>query len=319
MAIARGANTKLAFVFESSYGVNPASSSMLQMPFSTMDLGDQQQLLESNVIGLSAGRDPADPFFDAVDVSGNVNVPLDKVAFGYWLKLLFGAPTTTGGGSDKTHVFKSGSATQLPSATIEKGLPDITRYEIFTGVRAGSLELQTAATGRPTAQIGLMGKLKEIDDAPIDGTLTTFASGYEQYNNFQAALEREGSPLGYVSTCRISFSNNLEAVRSVGDGTGISEALEADTQTQVNLSVRVADPTLLDDADGASPIALKLTYTISATKLIEFLVPRLWIPRARTQIQGRNGVQVDFQGRGSYDASAACALQVTMKNQTASY
>lgn len=317
MAIARGANTKLAFKYESVYGTNPGGTDFLQMPFSTLDLGDSQNLIESNVIGIGTGRDPADPFYDAVDVSGNIDVPLDKTEFARWLKLLFGAPSTTGS-TNYTHTFKSGTASGLPSATIEKGLGDITRYELFTGVRAGSLELTAGATGRPTAKIGLMGKLKAASGSTVDAALTAPAS-YEQYNNFQATLTRAGSALGYVTSCRLSFSNNLEAVRSIGDGTGISEAVEGDTQTQVNLSVRVANTTLLDDADGTSPIALVLTYTINSNKLIEVTVPRLFIPRARTNIQGRGGVQVEFQARGAYDSSTGAALQVVVKNQTATY
>lgn len=317
MAIARGANTKLAFKFESVYGTNPGGTDFLQLPFSTLDLGDSQNLIESNVIGIGTGRDPADPFYDAVDVSGSADVPLDKTEFARWLKMLMGAPTTTGS-TNYVHTFKSGSASGLPSATIEKGLGDISRYELFTGVRAGSLEITAGATGRPSAKIGLMGKLKAVSGSPVDASLTAPAS-YEQYNNFQATLTRGGSALGYVTNCRLSFSNNLEAVRSIGDGTGISEAVEGDTQTQVNLSVRVANTTLLDDADGSSPIALVLTYTISATKLIEFTVPRLFVPRARTQISGRQGVQVDFAARAAYDATEACALKVVVKNQTATY
>lgn len=317
MAIVRGANAKLLGKFESTYGTNPGGTDFLQLPFNTLDLGDSENLIESQVIGLGTGRDPGDPFYDAVDVSGSADVPLDLTEFGRWAKMLFGAASTTGS-SNYVHVFKSGSATALPSMTLEKGLTEVTRYELFTGVRAGTMEMQTAATGRPSVKVGLVGKLKAASGTSVDSSPTLPAS-YEQYNNFQAALTRAGSALGYVTSCRLSFNNNLDPVRSIGDGTGISEAVEGDTQTQVNLSVRVADTTLLDDADGSSPIALKLTYTISSTKLIEFHVPRLFIPRARTTINGRQGVQVDFAGRAAYDGTETCALKVTIKNQTASY
>lgn len=317
MAIERGANAKLLFKKEATYGTNPGGTDFLQLPFSTLDLGDSQNLLESNVIGLGGGRDPADPFYDAVDVSGNADVPLDKTEFGRWLHLLLGDATTTGS-TNYTHVFKSGSATALPSATVEKGFPGIGRYELFTGLRAGTMELQTAPTGRPSVKFGVVAKVKTVSGSSVDSS-PTLPANYEQFNNFQAVLEREGSALGYVSSCRLSFNNNLDPVRSIGDGTGISEAVEGDTQTEVTLSVRVADTTLLDDSEGTSPIALKLTYTISATKLIEFHVPRLFIPRAKTTINGRQGVQVEFRGRAAYDSSEACALAVTLKNQTATY
>ena len=42
------------------------------------------------------GRDPLAPIKDAVTADGDVVVPLDAEAFGFWLKAAFGAPTTTG-------------------------------------------------------------------------------------------------------------------------------------------------------------------------------------------------------------------------------
>lgn len=317
MATERGANVNLLFKKEATYGTNPGGTDFLQLPYNTLDLGDSQNMMESQVIGLGGGRDPADPFYDAVDVSGSADVPLDKTEFGRWLQLTFGDPTTTGT-TNYTHVFKSGSDTALPSATLEKGMTGIGRYEVFTGVRVGTMELQSAPTGKPSVKLGFVGKLKTVSGTSVDAS-PTLAASYEQFNNFQAVLTRAGSALGNVSSCRLSFNNNLDPVRSIGDGTGISEAVEGDTQTEVTLSVRVADTTLLDDSEGSSPIALKLTYTISATKLIEFHIPRLFIPRAKTTISGRQGVQVEFRGRAAYDSTELCALAVTLKNQTATY
>jgi len=47
---------------------------------------------------LAYRRDPLAPIKDAVTADGDVVVPLDAEAFGFWLKAAFGAPTTTGTG-----------------------------------------------------------------------------------------------------------------------------------------------------------------------------------------------------------------------------
>lgn len=61
------------------------------MPFAR---GSEQPLLESELLG--QGRDPLAPIKDAVTADGDVVIPIDVEAFGFWLKAAFGQPVTTG-------------------------------------------------------------------------------------------------------------------------------------------------------------------------------------------------------------------------------
>jgi len=94
MARARGANAVMALAFESTYGVSPGSG-FKQVPFVSAALGEQQNLIESDLLGY--GRDPQQPARDVINNDGDVVVPLDLRTFGYWLKLLLGAPTSAQG------------------------------------------------------------------------------------------------------------------------------------------------------------------------------------------------------------------------------
>jgi hypothetical protein len=93
MARAQGARALMALAFETTYGTPPASG-FTRMPFASTSLGAEQPLLNSELLGY--GRDPLAPIKDAVTADGDVVVPLDAEAFGFWLKAAFGAPTTTG-------------------------------------------------------------------------------------------------------------------------------------------------------------------------------------------------------------------------------
>ena len=93
MARAQGARAQMALAFETVYGTPPGSG-FTQMPFITSSLAAEQPLLASELLGY--GRDPRAPLLDAITTDGDVEVPIDAVGFGFWLKAAFGAPTSAG-------------------------------------------------------------------------------------------------------------------------------------------------------------------------------------------------------------------------------
>ena len=83
MARAQGARALMALAFETTYGTPPVSG-YTRMPFASTTLGAEQPLLNSELLGY--GRDPLPPIKDAVTSDGDVVVPIDAQAFGFWLK-----------------------------------------------------------------------------------------------------------------------------------------------------------------------------------------------------------------------------------------
>jgi hypothetical protein len=122
MGRARGANALMALAFETGgYGITPASG-FIQMPFANDDLGDEQGLVASDLLGL--GRDPFAPALDVIKNEGTIGVPVDLRYFGHWLKLHFGAPTTTAGlAAVGSYTF---SAQPTASSKITIGSTDVT-------------------------------------------------------------------------------------------------------------------------------------------------------------------------------------------------
>ena len=57
MARAQGARAQMALAFESVYGTAPAAGEFWQMPFASCNLGSEQNLLASELLGY--GRDPS--------------------------------------------------------------------------------------------------------------------------------------------------------------------------------------------------------------------------------------------------------------------
>lgn len=95
MARAYGADIQVCAYFETVYGA-PPSGDWIKLPIVSTTLGAEQPLIANAVLGL--GREPVDPLRDVIRDEGDVVVPVDVRNFGHWLKLLLGAPVTTGAG-----------------------------------------------------------------------------------------------------------------------------------------------------------------------------------------------------------------------------
>lgn len=110
---ARGANARLHGKFETTYGT-PPSGNYLQLPFVSCNLGPEQGLIESDLLG--QGREGFDPTLDVVNNDGDVVVPVDARGFGHWLKLMMGAPVTAA--KDKADGSINFSAVPAANSTI---------------------------------------------------------------------------------------------------------------------------------------------------------------------------------------------------------
>lgn len=89
----QGADAVLRGITEVSYGIAPTSGYKL-LSFKSTAL-DSERLLGSDPL-LGQGRDAADPFYEAINVDGDIGVPLDVQGLGFWLTGLFGTTATTG-------------------------------------------------------------------------------------------------------------------------------------------------------------------------------------------------------------------------------
>jgi len=92
MARAKGSSAKLRMAFEASYGVAPGGN-WIEVPFAEYDHGEEQQLLDNDVLGL--GRDTVRPSRGPKATSGGTRVPVDIRNIGQWLRAAFGPPLST--------------------------------------------------------------------------------------------------------------------------------------------------------------------------------------------------------------------------------
>jgi tail tube protein len=255
MARAQGARAQMALAFETVYGTAPASG-YTRVPFASTSLGSEQPLITSELLGYC--RDPLAPNKDAVTADGDVIVPIDAEAFGYWLKAAFGEPITSGTGP-WTHEFRSGGWT-LPSMSIETAMPEVPRFAMYSGCVLDQLSWQLQRSGLLTATAKLVAQGETVGTTTAAGTPSDPA--LKRFGHFNGSITRNGSALGNVVSAEITYANNLdriETIRSDGRIDGADPSIAALTG---RVEVRFADQVLVNQAIAGDPCELEFGYAL---------------------------------------------------------
>jgi hypothetical protein len=312
MARAYGANAQLLGKFETVYGT-PPSGNYIKFPFVSSDLGSEQGLIASDLLG--QGRDPSQPIRDVIRVEGNVVVPVDLRNFGHWLKALFGAPTTTGTGP-YTHTFVSGAAS-LPSLALEVGMPEVPIFFTESGVRVNSAQLSFARSGAANATLNCIAQGES--DATTTGGGTPTTATLTRFNQFQGSIKKDGLQLGNVTGAQLTYTNNLERIETIRSDGKIDGADPTIAALTGNIEVRFADTALIDAATDNTPMELAFAYIIDADKSLTFTAHEVYLPKPKLAISGPGGVQATFDWQAAKATSPARMLTVVLKNDVASY
>ena len=315
MPRAIGANSKLYMTPEVTYGTAPGGNWRL-MPFISCDLGAEQPFIDADVIGLAPNRDVAAPFRDTVTVAGQAVVPIDQNFIGDWLRLLLGAPTTTGSAPDFVHRFDSG-ATTLPSAAIELAFPDVPSFDVIAGVRADTMEIDFSPSGAATATFGLIGQGSTRAGTTSAGTPTTRA--YTAFNRSQGSIRRNTALLGQITGGRVNFSNTIETVRTIRDDLKIEGADPGLSRATGQLTARFENTTLLTDAANNTALEIEFELRLTAARRLTVTLHETYLALAKTPITGPTGVEATFEFRAAFNATATRMMTVALRNGVASY
>jgi hypothetical protein len=313
MARAQGARALMALAFETTYGTPPASG-FTQIPFASTSLGAEQPLLNSELLGY--GRDPLVPIKDAVTADGDVVVPLDAEAFGFWLKAAFGDPMTTGTEAPFTHEFQSGSWT-LPSMSIETGMPEVPRYAMYSGCVLDQITWQMQRSGLLTATARLVAQGETVATTTATGTPDTVA--LKRFGHFNGSISRNGSALGNVVSAEITYANNLDRVETIRADGRIDGADPSIAALTGRIEVRFADRTLVDQALAGDPCEMVFAYTLPGGESFTFTVHAVYLPRPRIEISGPQGVQASFDWQAALDPVEDRMCTATLINTREAY
>lgn len=315
---AQGKQVSIFQLTEATEGVKPTGN-YRRLPVKSFSLAPTENIQTEVVLSSPATtRDPLDPYRDFIDLAGDAVVPLDLTNIGHWLRMLLGAPVTTGT-TNFTHVFQSGS-NALPSAAFEKVYGDTSgANEGYLGVRANTMALPIQPSGAADVTFGMMGLSYTPNLTSAPGTPVTAV--FERFNRFQGSIQRNGAALPAFMTGTINFSNSMEAVKAIRNDRRIEGIDWAEPSASFEGTVRLtsANAALLTEAIAGTPSSFTYTLTIGANKSLTVFLPRMTLTPTGPRLEGPMGIDIPVRGTGSFDTTAACMMRVTLANQTASY
>ncbi|WP_420567717.1 phage tail tube protein [Thalassovita sp.] len=313
MARAQGARALMALAFETTYGAAPVGG-FTRIPFASTSLGAEQPLQTSELLGY--GRDPQAPIKDAVTADGDVVIPIDAEAFGFWLKAAFGTPTTTGTEAPYTHEFRSGNWA-LSSFSVETGIPEVPRYAMYSGCMVDSLNWQMARSGLLTATASVVAQGEEIASSTSTGTPASIA--LKRFGHFNGSITRNGANIGNVVSADLTYTNNLDRIETIRADGKIDGADPSIAALNGNVVVRFADQTLVTQAINGEACELEFSYTLPTGETLTLTAHAVYLPRPRIEISGPQGVQATFDWQAASDLAVGRMCTVTLTNDREDY
>lgn len=311
MPIAKGAKTTVVLDFEDSggYGEDPASPAGLLMPVNyPITFNATQAKNKANRAG--GTRNPRKPFGGNVDVTASLVVPVDYTAFWYWLKLMFGDPTTTGAGP-YVHVFKVGD--DMPSAVNERQFPDITQYFKYNGMMVSKLSMEIGGDGELVASLSLMGADETAGSTPYDATPTTITEN--PFYNFQATVKEGGSSFADMLNWKLDVDFGLDnSFRPIGNAGKVKEMMPGGITITGSYTAAFRDLSLYNKGLNNTETSIQQTIT-SGTNILDIKLPEVEYERPTIAVSTAMGVMQDVKFHGFYENDAAAsAIVVTLTN-----
>jgi len=284
------------------------------MPFNQSQLSINQNLINSTTI--RGRRDQIQPAIGNTDVSGSIVVPIDQTGTGFWLRAMFGNPTTTGSGDPYTHVFKV--ANSQSSLVLEQQYPDIPAYEMFNGCKVNKFSFSYGGDTELTATIDILGAKRTVGAAPFASPLT--ALSLLKFSNFQGTIEEGGAQLAIVTEASLNADFGLDGNTYTIGGNGYRTDLpEGTLQVSGSIKALFKDTVLLNKAINNTESSLKFKFTNAAHSL-QFFMEEVIFQQTSPGIESEKGIYINLPFKAFYESgTGGSAIVATLVNSYASY
>lgn len=317
-SIARGQLARLAFATETgSYGT-AASTGYRYAHYYKANLRQTKPVEADPIIGAGTHnqRDAVKNAPSLIEHGGSLELPVCLNQMGDWLRLTFGAATTSGT-TNYTHTFASGQNT-LPTATVELN-PITGDFRQHVGLAVQRLRVDLAVEGGYNRMMmDFLGYTENMLATTGAGTPTA-AKTYNPVKKTFGEVLLGGSSLGSLLSASFTYETGLIQERYVNGNPNFNAAFLAEqAQFFGELRVRYTGATLDTAGDAETEQALEFRFVQGTNNSISFQAPSATLSQAGVPIEGPGGIEQTFQFR-CRQTNAAAMVSAILKNQTATY
>jgi hypothetical protein len=240
-------------------------------------------------------------------------VPVDYTAFWYWLKAMFGDPSTSGTGP-YDHEFTVGNT--QPSLVLEKQFQDITKYWKYSGCKVSSWSMSLGGDEELVSTLEIIGADETPGTSAYDASPTSLTLG--RLDNFEGALKEGGATISNVTSLSLTMNFGLDDSQYVIGGGGIrGDIPEGMVEVSGTLTALFEDHSLVDKAVNSTESSLRAEIT-HGTNELDLFIPELQYANPVTTVDGPQGVLVELPFVGYYDdGTDASVMVVTLTNDDA--
>ncbi len=312
MSMASGAKTTIMIGFQSAFGVVATEGFIL--PVNSISLKPERAKGKGATI--RGNINPAEPFDEELNISGQVVVPLDSECLFFWLKALLGDPTTTGAGP-YTHVYKLGN--DRPFFTLEEHFGDLgsaNKYYRFTSVRTTSFSFGVGEKGERVVTIGLAAADYSWELASFDASPTIVSIRRLNNRNF-SDFKQGGASLASALKWDLSvdFDVDVDSDRPLILQGKLGGMVDGVASVTGNATFQFKDTSHLELAEASTETSVENIMEKSASARLEALCPEVQYHLTGPEVSGPKGQQLPMTYEAYYeDAAEATALQITLTN-----
>lgn len=323
MTQATGAKSRIIAVTETTYNEVPASPSAELMYVQTFTLKPAATREQDPT--LSGYRGQARGVLGRKEVSGQATISLAPGSIGFWLKHLFGVPTTTGEGP-YTHTFSLANA--LPAGILFEtdygsAIAGAGRYIRYGGTRINQVAFQFQTSGTPSATIDLVGSssdataLATLDDTPTDGGHAAWGVG-----NISLLLDN-GDTEVCLESFSPTFSNDLDTdLWCINNGGQRHDLPEGQFVVNGSGVAQFDTPALLNKALNDEDLAIQVMLSRGTgdgsanNESLVLTIPLSTIDQTAPEISGPRGLKMSFNFV-AHRVSGELGVTAVLKNQRA--